>query len=211
MDKNLPDDRRRYFRISESLGVAYRVIADEHISDGLVACNEPTNIYQLLAEHDETISALIHQLRPQDPVVAELAASLNKKINCIINQLEMESRMIEQIAHKIYEVNISACGLAFTIDEAIAPDTHVQLDLVLLPEKKRLLTDARVIGCEPVADGHYVRMNFIDMPLRDQELMIQHIVQRQGELLRQARQQTDESQQFSKETSSSEPSKSAGL
>lgn len=210
MDKNLSDDRRRYFRISESLGVAYRVIADDHIAEGSVSCAEPTSIYQLLEEHDDAISALLEKLRPRDPVIAELAASLNKKINCIINQLEMESRMIEQIAHKIYEVNISACGLAFTVEEAIAVGTRIQLDLVLLPEKKRILSDALVIGCDLVPDGYYIRMNFMDMTLRDQELMIQHIVKRQGDLLRHARHQTEQMQKMADE-SSSEPPKSAGV
>lgn len=210
MDKNLADDRRRYFRISEHLGVAYRVIADDHITDGRVAASEPTNIYQLLVEHDETIDVLLEKLRPRDPIVAELATSLNKKINCIINQLEMESRMIEQIAHKIYEVNISACGLAFRVDEAIAMGAHIQLDLVLLPENKRILANALVVGSDPVPDGHYVRMNFIDMPLRDQELLIQHIVKRQGDLLRTAREQTEQLQQIMEEPIP-EPPKSAGV
>lgn len=210
MDKNLAEDRRRYFRISEHLGVAYRVIADDHIADGRVVAGEPTNVYQLLVEHDETIARLLEKLAPRDPMVAELIVCLNKKINCIINQLEMESRMIEQIAHKIYEVNISACGLAFKVDEAIAMGARVQLDLVLLPENKRILTDAQVIGSEPVPEGHYVRMNFIDMPLRDQELLIQHIVKRQGDLLRLAREQTEQLRKMVDEPAPT-PSKSAGV
>lgn len=191
MDKNLHDDRRRYFRISESVGVAYRVIADDHIMSAREVPGDAVNIYGLLVEHDEAIARLLEQLRPRDAVVAELASSLNKKINCIINQLEMESRMIEQIAHKIYEVNISACGLALKVDEPIGSGALVQLDLVLLPEKRRLLTSAKVVSCDSLPDGHYVRMNFVDMPLRDQELLIQHIVKRQGELLRLAREQAE--------------------
>jgi hypothetical protein len=53
-------------------------------------------------------------------------------------------------------------------------------------------------------------MNFMDMTLRDQELMIQHIVKRQGDLLRHARHQTEQMQQMADE-SSSEPPKSAGV
>lgn len=192
MDKNLADDRRRYFRISDNLGVAYRVVADDHIGDDSVIAKPPTNIYQLLVEHDEAIAGLLERLRPKDPMITELASRLNSKINCIINQLEMESRMIEQIAHKIYEVNISACGLGFKVDESINKGARVQLDLVLLPENKRILTDAIVIDCAILPNSHYVRMNFSGMSPQDQEMLIQHIVKRQGDLLRSAREQAEQ-------------------
>jgi hypothetical protein len=195
LDKNLPDDRRRYFRISDNLGVAYRVVADDHIGDDSVIANPPTNIYQLLVEHDEAIADLLAKLRPTDPLVTELATRLNGKINCIINQLEMESRMIEQIAHKIYEVNISACGLGFKVDESINKGARVQLDLILLPENKRILSDAVVIDCTTLPNSHYVRMNFVGMSAQDQEMLIQHIVKRQGDLLRSAREQAGQSHQ----------------
>lgn len=199
MDKHAAEDRRRYFRISETLGVAYRVIADDHLAKaGEIRC-EPANIYELLVEHDEAIARLLEQLRPRDPVVAELAASLNKKINCIVNQLEMESRMIEQIAHKVYEVNISACGLAFKMEETIPEGSRVQLDLVLLPENRRLFTNALVVGCDAVPEGYYVRLNFTDMAPGDQELLIQHIVKRQGDLLRAAREQAEQTRILAEE------------
>jgi c-di-GMP-binding flagellar brake protein YcgR len=192
VDKTLPDDRRRYFRISDNLGLAYRVITDDHITAAGEVRSAPVNIFELLVEHDEAIAQLLEQLRPRDPVVAGLAVSLNKKINCIVNQLEMESRMIEQIAHKICEVNISACGMGFRVDEVINRGERVQLDMVLLPENRRLLAQAMVIACEPLAEGHYVRMDFIDMIERDQEFLIQHIVKRQGDLLREAREQAEQ-------------------
>lgn len=186
MDKTLPDDRRRYFRISDNIGLAYQVIAGDQTDLGRVR-SEPVRMSALLAEHDTAIVRLLQELRSRDPLVGELAARLNEKINGIVNQLDRATQMVEQTAHKIVAVNISACGLGFHSDEPIAPHAQVQLDMVLLPDNKRLLTSARVIACEPQDNGYYVRMDYVDLGAADQEYLIQHIVKRQGDLLREAR------------------------
>jgi hypothetical protein len=204
VDKNVPDDRRRYFRISENMGLAFRIVADEQRVATREVSDQPVNIYEILTGYDATITRLLEQLRPREPVVTELVACLNKKINCVINQLEMESRMIEQFAHKIYEVNISACGLAFQVEEAISKGTQVLLDLILFPESHRISTRAVVVACE----GGYLRMDFVDMSTPDQEVLIQHIVKRQGDLLRSAREQAEV---MALEEPPVPPSKSAGV
>lgn len=186
MDKTLPDDRRRYFRISDNIGLAYQVIAGDQTDLGRVR-SEPVRMSALLAEHDTAIVRLLQELRSRDPLVGELAARLNEKINGIVNQLDRATQIVEQTAHKIVAVNISACGLGFHSDEPIAPHAQVQLDMVLLPDNKRLLTSARVIACEPQDNGYYVRMDYVDLGAADQEYLIQHIVKRQGDLLREAR------------------------
>lgn len=186
MDKTLPDDRRRYFRISDNIGLAYQVITGDQTDLGRVR-SEPVRMSALLAEHDTAIVRLLQELRSRDPLVGELAARLNEKINGIVNQLDRATQMVEQTAHKIVAVNISACGLGFHSDEPIAPHAQVQLDMVLLPDNKRLLTPARVIACEPQDNGYYVRMDYVDLGAADQEYLIQHIVKRQGDLLREAR------------------------
>ncbi len=210
MDKSLPDDRRRYFRISDHLGVAYRVASDEHIGGGQVVNHEPVSIFQLLEEQEKNISELLGQLQSRDPLLADIAQALNQKINCVLNQLEMESRMIEQIAHKVCEVNISACGLGFQVDEEIGTGIYVHLDLVLLPENRRILTDAVVVNVETLDGGYYLRLNFVNIHPQDQEMLIQHIVKRQGDLLRNAREQAEKLQQESQPEGDPGP-KSAGV
>lgn len=204
MDNNSVNDRRRYFRISDSLGVAYKVISDEHLGEDRVQA-EPVRVFQLLEEQDRHIDQLLGRLNDRDPLVAELARALNQKLNSLVNQLEMESRLIEQIAHRVCEVNISACGLGFPVEEAMVPGTSVQLDLVLLPERQRLLTEAMVISCEPRVEGHYARLDFVDMAPGDQEMLIQHIVKRQGDLLRTAREQAELMQAMSANPSEGAP------
>lgn len=204
MDNNSVNDRRRYFRISDSLGVAYKVISDEHLGEDRVQA-EPVRVFQLLEEQDRHIDQLLGRLNDRDPLVAELARALNQKLNSLVYQLEMESRLIEQIAHRVCEVNISACGLGFPVEEAMVPGTRVQLDLVLLPERQRLLTEAMVISCEPRVEGHYARLDFVDMAPGDQEMLIQHIVKRQGDLLRTAREQAELMQAMSANPSEGAP------
>ena len=186
------DERRRYFRINDTLGVAYRVLTPEEVKASGDTSNVPVNVFSLLANYDTVLNEQLTKLRVKSPELEQVFSSLNKKINCLINHLEMESRLVEQLAHKIREVNISACGIAFEAEGELRAGTNVSLDIVLQPSEMHIFTYGKVVGCEPSGPGsksesYYVRINFYGMSNADQELLIQHIVQRQTTLLRSQR------------------------
>jgi len=181
-------ERRRYFRINDTLGVAYKVVTPEEAKASGKNKNAAVNVFSLLANYDTVLNDQLAQLRAKHPTLEEIFASLNKKINCLINHLEMESRLVERLAHKIREVNISACGIAFEAEGELAPGTDVNLDIVLQPLETHIFTNGKVVDCEHAGhkntDSYYVRINFYGMSNADQELLIQHIVQRQSTQLR---------------------------
>jgi c-di-GMP-binding flagellar brake protein YcgR len=185
------DERRRYFRINDTLGVAYRVLTPEEVQATSKENNAAVNVFSLLANYDTQLNEQLGQLRAKDPALEQVLHSLNKKINCLINHLEMESRLVERLAHKIREVNISACGIAFVAEGELTEGTNVSLDIVLQPSETHIFSYGKVVGCEPdtqsKTDGYYVRINFHGMTNHDQELLIQHIVQRQSTQLRAQR------------------------
>ena len=82
--------------------------------------------------------------------------------------------------------------MALVIDEPLAPGLVLALDLVLRPADVHIHTRGVVVACklagkdqaEAMQGTHYVRMEFRGMGLSDQELLIQHIVQRQSLLIR---------------------------
>lgn len=183
------DERRRYFRINDTLGVAYRVLTQEEIKSHDKDKKPAVNVFSLLANYDTALNEQLAQLQIKEPALEQVLSSLNKKINCLINHLEMESSLVERLAHKIREVNISACGIAFVAEGELNIGQDVSLDIALQPSEMHIFTCGKVVGCdaEPKGGGYYIRINFYDMSDQDQELLIQHIVQRQSTQLRTQR------------------------
>jgi c-di-GMP-binding flagellar brake protein YcgR len=180
----MSNDRRRYFRITDQVGVAYRVV-DESELEAQTQPSRPGDIFGILSELDKTITTELQALQMRDPSLAYLLDAFDKKINAVINQLEMDNYLVQRIAHKVREVNISACGMGFQSDETLADGTLLMVDLMLTPDNINIFTYARVISCESLdEEGHFVRVEFFGMNSTDQELLIQHIVRRQGYLIR---------------------------
>jgi len=182
-------ERRRFFRIDDTLGVAYRKLTEEELEayDGDQLC--PVDAMNLIASYDTKIASLLSQLQPRDPLVAEILESLNGKINAISNQLDLDNELVQRVAHKLQEVNISACGMSLFIDEALKPGDSISLDLLLKPSNLHIICYATIVAIAPAEDPEYyfTRMDFVNMNPHDQEVLIQHIVKRQGLLLREQR------------------------
>ena len=118
--------------------------------------------------------------------------TLNSKLSAVINQLELDSRLVRRVAYKVHEVNISACGMALFAKEAIPENSTISLEMSLKPGNHLVQCYASVISCrmDEERQEFYIRMNFANMSEHDQEILIQHIVRRQGDQLREARQDT---------------------
>ncbi|BFM13321.1 hypothetical protein R50072_34740 [Simiduia litorea] len=178
-------ERRRFFRINDKVGVAYRVLTDEEARTRQEHDPQPVDTLSLLSRYENAIDQLLPQL--SSPVMTELFTTLNNKINCVIAQLELDSRLVRDVAHRVREVNISACGMAFITEELIAAGKVLSLDLILRPEGNHIVTYGKVLDCEAIDGGFYLRTNFVALSPHDQEVLIQHIVKRQGSQLREHR------------------------
>lgn len=185
-------ERRRFFRIDDSIGVAYRLLSDEELADQLDGEIKPVDSMNLIASYDNKIANLCGQLQTRDPLVAELMETLNAKLSAVINQLELDSRLVRRVAYKVHEVNISACGMALFTDESIPEGATISLEMSLKPGNHLVQCYASVISCgmDEEKQKFYIRMDFANMSEHDQEILIQHIVRRQGDQLREARQDT---------------------
>jgi len=191
---DLGDERRRFFRINDAIGVAYRQLSAEEMEQGAetVARRASSDPQALLQTADKTIQTLLPLIRVKQPEVAELLEAMDQKLSFLVDQLEVESRLVERIAHRVHEVNISACGMALVVDEPLVVGSVLALDLLLRPSEVHLHTHGVVVAsqlavrdqAEAMQGTHYVRMEFQGMGVSDQELLIQHIVQRQSLLIR---------------------------
>ena len=125
---------------------------------------------------------------------------INKKLNFIIQHVDVDSELIHKIAYTVKAVNISACGMAFESEESFEKGQILQLDIQLHPSELHIIALANVVDCSSQASSdqqeldstYFVRLDFTEMNNHDQELLIQHIVKRQSLLLKQQRHQLKE-------------------
>lgn len=177
----MSQERRRYFRITDTVGLAYTLLSEMGDAEAQ-ALTPAQTLLSHLTEQDKKIEKALIAAKKESPHVAELISLFNQKLERVVNLLTLEGKLIEQIAVRVREVNISACGIAFINEECLKIGTPLKLEMSLLPSEKTIYTQGRVIGCEPADDeGHfYIRIDFYGMKNQSQEVLIQHIVKNQN-------------------------------
>jgi c-di-GMP-binding flagellar brake protein YcgR len=188
------EERRRYFRIDDTLGVFYRVLgAEEAGAFARDSANQGGN-FDFISNFDNRIQTLIEVCRVQTPIAAEIIDLMNKKLNFIIKQIDVDTQLMRSVPFQARSVNISACGMAFPNDTHLEAGKVLQLDISLTPSDLHVVTMATVIACNEWDHGacsdslpFYVRVDFTQINHSDQELLIQHVVKRQSAQLKERR------------------------
>ncbi len=188
------EERRRYFRIDDSMGLSYRRLGREEAKVFAQQAREHGDNFDYAANFDNRIQTLLDACRIQAPLAAELVDLMNKKLNFVIQQMDVDSALMQHIAYTLKQVNVSACGMAFANEELLEKGQQLQLDIVLHPSELHVVVLAEVVDCMPLEangaeENHccFVRLDFVEINSNDQELLIQHIVKRQSALLKQRR------------------------
>ncbi len=182
------DERRRYFRIDDTVGLSIKLL-DQGEAENNYAAFAP-NAVELVGQYDSQIKRLLERLEGENETLVELATLLNNKLDKLTNLLAMESNLVDRIAHRVQEVNISACGLAFSHGDPIAEGSRIQIELTLLPKEVKIVSEGIVVACELTTGDHqryYCRVDFYGMPPEKHEKLIQHIVQSQSAQLKSRR------------------------
>lgn len=173
-------ERRRYFRITDTVGIAYQLMDNAVWSEA--SQRKVPNVLEQVADHDKKIQSLLVEVKQSHPKIAELVAEFNQKFERVVNQLMTDSHLVSRIAEKVREVNISACGIAFQDDEYLKQNTALKMEITLYPSNQKVEAEGRVVSCDAVedGDGYYLRIDFYSMSDAHQELLIQHIVRSQS-------------------------------
>jgi c-di-GMP-binding flagellar brake protein YcgR len=176
-------ERRQFFRINDTLGFSYRLIGDS---------KKEETFWSALTVMDEQISQLLGAIANTQPQLSKLLGLMNQKLEHIANQLMLDGELMQKMASRVGEVNISACGIGFTHTQAVAPRSQIALKLHLLPSDTRVAAEGRVVGCSAGSDGlYYWRVNFTRMAEAERDLLIRHLIERQRQQIKEARSQND--------------------
>lgn len=197
MDNN-ESNRRRFFRIVDALGVSYKVMSEKEVAatsdDESDAVNPFVDTFSVMKGYNELLESSLENIKARDPDTATAIEQLNKKFDALLMMLELDSLITQRACHKVEEASISASGIAFPVEEALEPNMFLALDLLLRPSSNHIGAVGKIISCDKLSEEslYYLRVEFTEMTDKDRETLIQHIVQRQGALLRSLRDDIDE-------------------
>ena len=179
------EERRRYFRIDDEVAMSFTLINEEY--GGESSHEDTVNLNQEFHVSLEIqIRQAMAEVRAQSPKVAHLLDLLNQKMNLLRSseqQAEAEPRLMP--------ANISACGISFTWHQPLNVNQLVNLSLYLQPRHDLIRTEAHVAAVNDnpdpqthEAEPYVIHLDFHNIHNAYQELLIQHVVQRQGHQLR---------------------------
>lgn len=190
---SIEDERRRFFRIEDLVHLTFRVIDDAELAykadlleKGLV---EQFMINSSLAAVTADMAATLRKIEVNDPDVAQYLKSLDQKIDMIGRAFMVDE--VNAQDNKASAVNLSASGIAFHHEKQIQEGTNLEIKMMLMPSNAGILTYGKVISNEAVegADGsdYQVRVDFTHLREEDRDLLIRHVIRKQGDMLRERR------------------------
>jgi hypothetical protein len=145
-----------------------------------------------MLEVDRRLGVLIAAARVQAPAVAELAELLNRKLDHVVQTLELNEELAQRASFREYAVNLSACGMALSCGERFEPGERLVVEILFPPNATRLALAARAVKITPRPDGGYdLKADFAGIAADDQEFLIQYIMRRQSQLLQQMREERE--------------------
>lgn len=183
-------EKRRYFRVDDTISLLFRVVdeskiaAGSHLSHDILASCGLTAALEVL---NQECAQLTPRLERRAPEVYEYLKLLDSKIQLIAQAVAAPKHEFSE--HDKREVNLSASGLAFCNEQAIAEGTVLELRMLLTSCLAVIVVYARVMQCSADAEQNPDRpfrvcAEYININEEDRELLIKHVIKRQMQQLR---------------------------
>lgn len=187
------EERRRFFRIDDDIALYYKIIdanalkAGSHVSqNALEGCSMAT-AWHILTQEAKIIQPRIES---KDLEYAEYFKILNAKMDLIASAFIMQD--VDKEEQKTRNVNLSASGLAFDNKEALPLGVFLEVKLVLGSVVASIALQAKVVYCrkntdDPSKPPYLVGLDYENIHEQDRELLIQYIMQRQKQQIRESK------------------------
>ncbi|NUT76649.1 PilZ domain-containing protein [Pseudomonas sp. C1C7] len=184
------EDRREYYRIEDMIALEIRPLSAAEAT-GQEVLQDASPLFNLLSElHLSEFESqhLLRQISERDRNLAAFLKSQNKRIDLLSQVIAIT--VLGQIGEP-QPVVISEGGLEFRHRTPIATDARLSVKLVLMPQALGLLLRARVIHCDRKGEGYDVGTEFEHLTDAQRQLLARHILQKQAQERRLAREQLD--------------------
>lgn len=168
-------ERRRYFRIDDQVGLALTPIAAADEDAALAGFADSSARVGLINE----MRALREQHLPQRRALESRFPTVAAYIGSLERQIEILALAIGQRddfpSHPDTPANISGQGIGLLADLGVEIGALIDIKLALFPDRCRIEALARVIKIDRTADGVETVMEFTHLREADREAIIHHV------------------------------------
>lgn len=188
-----PLERREFFRVHDKVLLDYIPVSAATVEKGIIppafAATSGYAMMRELAAIDQENNRLLHSISLANRELELYLRGVNRKIDLIASMLARDEDA-DNPQHPV-RVTLSEAGLSFTATKSASVDSHLTLQLTLLPNHISLVLFARIISCDKNDnnDSFSIGCQFINTGAGDQQLLAKHIMQVQ---LKQKRQQQED-------------------
>jgi hypothetical protein len=192
------EDRREYYRIEDTIALEIRPLSATEAT-GQEVLQDASPLFNLLSElHLSEFESqhLLRQINERDRNITAFLKSQNKRIDLLSQVIALT--VLGQIGEP-QPVIISEGGIDFQHPTPIAAGSRLSVKLVLMPQALGLLLRARVTHCDRKGDGYDVGTEFEHLTDAQRQLLARHILQKQAQERRLAREQLESGNSFKEE------------
>ncbi|WP_248797592.1 PilZ domain-containing protein [Pseudomonas sp. MWU13-2105] len=183
------EDRREYYRIEDTIALEIRPLSAPDAASKEVL-QDASPLFNLLSElHLSEFESqhLLRQISERDRSLTAFLKAQNRRID-LLGQVMAYSVLGE--FGELQRVIISEGGLEFEHHMAYAIGSHIAVKMVLMPQAHGLLLRAKVTHCAPRSFGTFdLGTEFEALTDAQRQLLARHILQKQAQVRRQAREQ----------------------
>ncbi|MDH5357792.1 MAG: PilZ domain-containing protein [Gammaproteobacteria bacterium] len=187
---------RKFFRIDDIVFIELKPINDDEVAKLAKSIMEPVHSanYQHKSQMHTLQNAFTHltdHINLHDREIARALRLLDEKVNLLANTVQQQLNSVDADSRKPIKANLSAGGIAFTIDKKIEAGKNVELNLELRPSGALIHAIANVVSCEKAPDApeetpFLLKLVFNHMSDLDRNLLVKHTLSLQAEALRAA-------------------------
>lgn len=179
-------DRRRFFRINDTIGVSYHLLSDAEKSVVEKEVEVDCAVLQSIDRLNAQLLRVMDNVQAAQPDVALALNLMNQKIDMLFEKHDFSNTIAEIVFDK-REVSLSANGIAFSCAEHFAKDDLLRVDILLDKSNLQITAIGQVVGCESLdkprskSKPFYARLHFVQIKMHDQEIIAQYVINKQNE------------------------------
>lgn len=174
----MSQERRRFFRIEDIVGLRAEVIDQQQLTDKLERFWNDQHQFSIRNEFNyklEQHQGDLKQIKQNMPELGRYLTILQEQLDILTDKLLQDEDKFTELEKT---VNISAQGISFYSEEQVIKGDIVELHIKLYPGRQKIIIFSKVIDCQQVNDkqGEYrVSLDFAHIHEADRELLVKHV------------------------------------
>jgi c-di-GMP-binding flagellar brake protein YcgR len=191
--KTIAEDRRHFFRISDSVNLSYRFVDEQQTKQSIQATSsllDNCSLSSALELITEESNVLHNKLEKIHSDFADYLKLLDIKIDLIAQAVLALSPNDDVAVNETRNATISVSGLGFESNEILKVGQFLEIKMLLVHSTVVIVTYAKVIHSENNPDSYssysyFVGVDFVNMKENDRDLLSKHVAKKQLQQIRQ--------------------------